>query len=89
MEKLIIEKLNKQEFKDREIVTWPVWSKDVSRFEYTYAATEECYIIEGTFYVETDEKTYLIEAGDFVTFKVNLHCTWDIKTPVRKHYNFP
>ncbi|HEY9113675.1 MAG TPA: cupin domain-containing protein [Bacteroidales bacterium] len=89
MDKIIIEKLSKQEIKDREIASWPTWSKEISRFEYTYVATEECYIVEGAFTVETDEKTYHIEAGDFVTFKINLHCTWDIKSPVRKHYNFP
>lgn len=89
MEKVVIEKLSKQEFLEREIASWPIWSKDVSRFEYTYVATEECYIIEGEFTIETDEKKYLVQAGDFVTFKVNLHCTWDIKSPVRKHYNFP
>ena len=89
MQKVIIEKLNKQEVSDRGITSWPIWSKDVSRFDYTYATTEECYIIEGEFYVETEDETFHIQAGDFVTFKVNLHCTWDIKSPVRKHYNFP
>lgn len=89
MEKVIIEKISKQEYLEREIASWPLWSKDVSRFEYTYAVTEECYIIEGEFTVKTDDKIYQIEAGDFVTFKVNLHCIWDIKSPVRKHYNFP
>jgi len=89
MEKVIFEKLSKQEFNERGISGGPIWSKEISRFEYTYAATEECYIIEGEFAVETDKKKYLIQAGDFVTFEVNLHCIWDIKTPVRKYYNFP
>lgn len=89
MEKIIIVKLSKKDFHDREISSWPIWSKEISRFEYTYVATEECYIIEGEIVIETDEETYRIEAGDFITFKVNLHCTWDIKSPVRKHYNFP
>ncbi|MFH0764257.1 MAG: cupin domain-containing protein [Candidatus Omnitrophota bacterium] len=26
--------------------------------------------------------------GDFVTFPEGLACTWDIKIPVKKHYNF-
>ena len=26
--------------------------------------------------------------GDFVTFPEGLSCVWDIKEPVRKHYNF-
>jgi hypothetical protein len=26
--------------------------------------------------------------GDFVTFPKGLSCIWDIKEPVKKHYNF-
>jgi uncharacterized cupin superfamily protein len=50
---------------------------------------EECYILEGEFDVETEEGTVHVKPGDFVTFKDGLKCTWDIKKPVKKHYNFP
>jgi len=26
--------------------------------------------------------------GDLVTFPRGLSCTWDIRNPVKKHYNF-
>ncbi len=29
-----------------------------------------------------------IEKGDFVTFPEGLGCVWDIKEPVKKHFNF-
>ena len=89
MEKVLLKKLSKQEIKDRKIESWPIWTKEISRFEHHYDDTEECYIIEGFFTIDTTEKTYTIEAGDFVTFKKGLNCTWDIQSPVKKYYNFP
>ena len=35
-----------------------------------------------------DEKKVSFGKGDFVTFPEGLSCVWDIKKPVRKHYNF-
>lgn len=90
MEKVELKKkLLTKEIKERKIESWPVWTKEVSRFQHTYDETEECYIIEGLFAIEAEGKTYTIEAGNFVTFRKGLHCTWDIKSPVKKHYNFP
>lgn len=89
MENICIERLSKEEIKNRGISSWPVWEKGVSRFEHSYSATEECFIIEGAFTIETPERNYRIEKGDFVTFKKNLKCIWDIKSAVKKYYNFP
>ena len=47
------------------------------------------YIIEGEFSVETKKGIVRIKPGDFVTFNDGLKCIWDIKKPVKKHYNFP
>lgn len=77
------------EVKTRGIDSWPIWTKEVSRFDWTYSGDEECYILEGEFSIETDEGTVIIKPGDFVTFKDGLNCIWDIKLPVKKHYNFP
>lgn len=77
------------EVKAQGIDSWPIWTKEISRFDWTYSGDEECYILEGEFLVETDEGTVTIAPGDFVTFKDGLSCVWDIKTPVKKHYNFP
>lgn len=89
MIKIEVQKLTPEEFDAKGVSTWPVWIKDISRFDWTYSGDEECYIIEGDFFVETDKGTVHIKPGDFVTFKAGLECIWDIKAPVKKYYNFP
>lgn len=84
-----IEKLNQEEIKKRNIFSWPIWEKEVSRFDWHYDDTEECYLLEGKVEVETkDGEKVSFGKGDFVTFPKGLSCAWDIKQPVRKHYNF-
>ncbi len=83
-----IKKLTDSEKRDLEIETWPIWEKEVSRFDWTYSDTEHCYIINGEFVVETSEGNFEIGPGDFVTFDKGLECVWDIKVPVKKYYNF-
>lgn len=89
MRKIIIEKLTQTEIEKRKIRSWPIWEKEVSQFPWYYDNDEQCYIIEGNFIVEADGVQYQIQQGDFVYFPAGLKCTWDIKTQVRKHYNFP
>ena len=89
MSKVIVEKIRPDELRARGIDRWPIWTKEPSRFEWTYRGDEQCYIIEGEFTVETDEGTYAIKPGDFVTFSDGLECVWDIKKPVKKYYHFP
>lgn len=86
--KIKVEILSGQQINEKKIKTWPVWEKEISRFNYTYEEDEECYIIEGEFTVETDEGNLDLKPGDFVTFMTGLKCTWDIKKPVKKYYNF-
>lgn len=88
MSKVIIKKLSEKEITDRQIKSWPVWTKEISRFEWEYDCDEECLILEGTFHIETAEGNFIVKAGDFITFKKGLKCVWDIKAPVKKHYNF-
>jgi len=84
-----IEKLDKAAIDKRGISKWPIWTKEVSRFDWHYDGIEECYILEGDVTIETkDGKAVKFGKGDFVTFPKGLSCTWDIKKPVRKHYNF-
>lgn len=89
MEKVKVEKISDEEILKRNISSWPVWTKEISRFSWTYSGDEECLILEGEFVVETDVKKYKIGPGDFVTFRNGLQCIWDISSPVKKHYNFP
>jgi len=88
-EEIKIEKPTDDKLKEMDIFSWPIWTKEVSRFPWTYDSTEECLILEGDVTVETgDGRTVRFGKGDFVTFPEGLSCTWDIKKPVRKHYNF-
>ena len=89
MAKVIIQKLGEKEIEERHIRKWPVWEKEVSRFEHIYDGAEECLFLEGEVVIVTDQENYSIVPGDFVIFEDGLKCIWDIKTPVRKHYNFP
>lgn len=84
-----VEKKNKEDIEKMGALSWPIWEKEVSRFDWHYDDTEMCYILEGKVTVETsDGKSINFGAGDFVTFPKGLDCVWDIKEPVRKHYNF-
>lgn len=81
---------SKEMLESRKVSSWPIWTNEVSRFDWYYDETEECYILEGRVIVETPEGERIeIKAGDFVTFQKGLACTWDIKKFIRKHYNFP
>jgi uncharacterized cupin superfamily protein len=83
-----IEKLSEEEIARKGIRSWPVWQKEISRFPWSYDSEEQCFILEGEVSIETDHGTFNIKPGDFVTFEKGLQCTWDIKKPVKKHYNF-
>ena len=88
MAKIIIEKLSESEIKKRGIKNWPIWEKEVSKFDWEYNGDEECLILEGEVTVETNDGNFTIKPGDFVTFKDGLKCVWDVKKNIRKHYNF-
>jgi uncharacterized cupin superfamily protein len=89
MKKVIIKKLKNEEVQSKGINQWPIWEKEISRFDWQYDGDEECLILEGEVSVETDEGVFNIKPGDFVTFKSGLKCIWDVKSPIKKHYNFP
>jgi uncharacterized cupin superfamily protein len=88
MAKVLIEKLTEAEITKRKIKSWPVWTKEISRFDWFYDSDEECLILEGEFVIHTDEGDYFVKPGDFVTFKKGLKCIWEVNKPIRKHYNF-
>ncbi len=83
-----VEKLSDEEIERRGIKSWPVWEKEVSKFDWYYDSQEECLILEGEVSVFSDGESISFKAGDFVTFPKGLSCVWDIKKKVRKHYNF-
>jgi uncharacterized cupin superfamily protein len=71
------------------VFDWPVWEKGVSAFPWSYEETETCYLLAGEVVVTPEGgEPVTLRKGDLVTFPAGLRCTWDIRTPVRKHYRF-
>ena len=87
--KIEIRKPKMEDIEKEGIMSWPIWEKEISRFDWHYDETEECYLLEGKAVVETnDGEKVQFSKGDFVTFPKGLSCVWEIKEPVKKHYNF-
>jgi uncharacterized cupin superfamily protein len=87
--KISIEKPTDKDLEARGVLSWPIWEKEISRFDWHYDSIEECYLLEGKVFVQTEDGDRAsFGKGDFVTFPKGLSCHWDIKVPVKKHYNF-
>ena len=68
---------------------WPIWTKEVSVFSWTYDEPETCYFLEGDVIVAPDGgEGVRIGRGDLVVFPAGMSCTWDVRGAVRKHYSF-
>lgn len=67
---------------------WPIWECQPSTFDWAYTQTETCLILEGEVTVSDSQNKVNFGPGDLVIFPVDLECTWQVKKPVRKHYNF-
>lgn len=84
-----IEKLGHDALEKMGVFKWPVWTKEVSKFDWTYDSVERCYFLEGQVTVTPKGgKPVNFGKGDFVTFPKGLSCTWDVRQAVRKHYDF-
>ncbi len=89
MAEIKVEKPTEAKLKEMDVFSWPIWQKEVSRFDWYYDDQETCYLLEGKAEVETkDGNKVSFEKGDLVTFPKDLNCIWDIKEPVKKHYKF-
>lgn len=67
---------------------WPIWTKEVSEFPWTYETEEICYFLTGEVIVTPDGgKPVKMGASDLVTFPAGMSCTWQILSAVRKHYH--
>ncbi|MDB9518010.1 cupin domain-containing protein [Roseofilum reptotaenium CS-1145] len=67
---------------------WPIWTKEVSEFPWTYDCSETCYLLTGQVIVTPDGgEPVKFGEGDLVTFPAGLSCSWNILQPVRKHYS--
>lgn len=86
-EEILISKPSESEIQQAR--SWPIWSKEVSRFDWTYSDKETCYVLEGRVEVTNKNgKVFAFGKGDWVVFPSGMNCIWDIKEAIRKHYNF-
>ena len=73
---------------EKGVFSWPIWSCDISEFDWEYDNKECCYLLEGEVEVSSGVETVNFSAGDFVIFPKGLKCRWKVTKPVRKHYTF-
>ncbi len=83
-----VERPNEQTLRERNVTSWPIWTKEPSTCEWHYDEPETCYFLEGDVVVKTDQGEVSLGKGDLVTFPKGLDCTWHVKQAVRKHYQF-
>jgi len=90
MNKIIVEKNPSPERLDAlGVYSWPIWTKEVSTFPWTYDSGETCLFLEGDVIVTPDDgEPVHMGKGDLVTFPRGMNCTWEIRQNVRKHYEF-
>jgi uncharacterized cupin superfamily protein len=80
---------NQEELDRLGVDSWPIWTKEVSEFPWTYDAVETCYFLAGEVTVTPDGGVSVtMGTGDLVTFPAGMSCTWKIHQPVRKYYQF-
>lgn len=89
MHGILVERPEKSRIEEMGVTEWPVWEKEVSRFDWVYEEKETCYILRGRARVEP-ENAEAVEfgAGDMVIFPQGMRCVWEITSPIKKHYRF-
>ncbi len=87
MDKIAVEKPDAAKLERLGVDAWPIWEKEVSRFDWSYDEREICYILEGHAKVEPESgEPVEFGAGDLVTFPKGMSCVWDITSSIKKHY---
>jgi len=88
MSKIKVERnLDEKRLQDEDIFNWPIWTKEMSEFPWTYNSAETCYFLEGDVVVTPDGGDPVkMQKGDLVTFPQGMSCTWKIRQDVKKHY---
>ena len=86
--KIEIIKLSESKITEKNILQWPIWTCEVSEFNWEYSDEETCLLLEGEVEVSSEFETVRFSAGDYVVFPKGLKCRWKVARPVRKHYSF-
>ena len=80
---------SRERLQELGVSSWPIWTKEVSEFPWTYGDSETCYFLEGNVVVIPDGgEPVTMGKGDLVTFPAGMSCTWNIRSDVKKHYKF-
>ena len=88
MARIIVTRPSEDGLKELGVYDWPIWTCEVSRFDWHYDQKETCYLLAGQVTVTAGDETADFGAGDLVVFPEGMDCTWDVTAPVRKHYEF-
>ncbi len=86
--KIEIIKLSESKITEKNILQWPIWTCEVSEFNWEYSNEEACLLLEEKVEVSSEFETVRFSAGDYVVFPKGLKCHWKVAKPVRKHYSF-
>ncbi len=85
---ITISQLTDKQIEERGVLSWPIWSCDVSEFDWEYSDEESCLLLDGEVEFKSEFETVQFSAGDFVVFPKGLKCHWKVTSPVKKHYTF-
>ena len=86
--KIEVRRPEREELEQMGVFSWPIWTCEPSKFDWTYDMKETCYILEGDVTVEYGGGDVSFGAGDLVVFPNGLSCVWKVSKAVRKHYRF-
>jgi len=86
----IVRKPDEKQLQNKGVRSWPIWTKEESKFPWDYDSSETCYFLEG----DGDRHSRWRRArprgcwrpGD-LPYK-GMSCTWKVQKAVRKHYTF-
>ena len=88
MADISITKASPEQLDELGATNWPIWTCDVSKFDWHYDQQEICYILEGEVTITAGGEQVSFGPGDLVTFPQGLDCVWEVTAPVKKHYKF-
>ncbi len=83
-----VQKASDETLAQMQVLSWPIWEKEESSFDWHYDSQELCYFLEGEVTVSTDQGEISFGKGDLVSFPAGLSCKWHVHKAVRKHYKF-
>ncbi|MFC1853731.1 cupin domain-containing protein [candidate division CSSED10-310 bacterium] len=85
----VVKNPDHEKLQELGVNSWPIWTKEVSEFPWSYDSPETCYFLEGDVIVTPQGgEPVQVGKGDLVTFPEGMACSWKVLQPVRKHYKF-